>query len=144
MCVNIEFINDKTFRICMENKLSFWIWKNETWISSFVVSFRNVPTRYPIIWISANNTNLYMSKYIPCDLWLSKRNVSCGSSQRTHSKKFPWDGLVRRSRESFVGVRTFRESPGFQKRVSWELYGYVRTTRESLGSQKRELSSVVG
>ena len=65
----------------MENKLSIWTWKNETWISSFVVSFKNVPTRYPIICVPANNADLYMSKYI-----------------------HPWDGLMRRSRESFVGV----------------------------------------
>ena len=51
-----------------------------------------------------------------CDLWLSKRSVSCGSSQRTHSKKFPWDGLVRRSRESFVGVlKRFVRAQGLRR-----------------------------
>ena len=30
-------------------------------------------------------------------------------------KRSPWDGLVRRSRESFVGVRTFVKAQGLRK-----------------------------
>ena len=129
----------------MENKLSFWIWKNETWISSFVVSFKNVPTRYPIIWISANNTDRYMRKYILCDSWLSKRNVSCGSTQRTHSKKIPWDGLVRRSRESFVSVlERFVRTQGLRIGSRESFVGVLERFVKAQGLRKGSRESFTG
>ena len=86
-----------------------------------------------------------MSRYILCDLWFSKRNVSCGSAQRTHSKKFPWDGLVRRSRESFVGVlERFVRAQSLRRGSRESIVGALERLVRAQGLRRWSRENIVG